>query len=390
LKLKKNANNEQEGVIRMAVKSDIERYRANYLAEQEGSELYQKLAKTERDPHLAELYRRMAETEQRHAAVWADYLRKVGETVPPYTPGWRIRMIIWLAQRFGVNSVLPMVSSMERGASHDYDTQPEARAAGMAKDERSHERLFRSVEITGGGIAGPALARFEGRHRGTGGNALRAAVLGASDGLTTNLSLVMGVAGANLPGHTILFTGLAGMLAGALSMSIGEWLSVQSARELYTHQIAVERQELLDMPEEEREELALIYEAKGIDRETANRMADHIISQGEAALDTLAREELGIDPEELGGSAWTASIMSFMLFAIGAVIPVIPFVFGSGIVAVLISLVLGILGLFIIGVGITLTTGAPLLKSAGRQVLLGLAAAAITFGLGSLVGGRLG
>ncbi len=374
----------------MAVKSDIERYRTNYLAEQEGSELYQSLSKTERDPHLAELYRRMAETEQRHASIWADYLRKAGEPVPTYTSGWRIRMIIWLAKRFGVNSVLPMVTSMESGASHDYDSQPEARTAGMPEDERSHERLFRSVEITGGGVAGPALARFEGRHRGTGGNALRAAVLGASDGLTTNLSLVMGVAGANLPGHTILFTGLAGMLAGALSMSIGEWLSVQSARELYTHQIAVERQELLEMPEEEREELALIYEAKGIDRETANRMAERIMAQGEAALDTLAREELGIDPEELGGSAWTASIMSFMLFAIGAVIPVIPFVFGSGTVAVLFSLLLGTLGLFIIGVGITLTTGAPLLKSAGRQVLLGLAAAAITFGLGSLVGGRLG
>ena len=374
----------------MAVKSDIERYRTNYLSEQDGSELYKSLAETERDPHLAELYKRMAETEQRHASIWADYLHKAGEPVPTYTTGWRIRMIIWLAKRFGVNSVLPMVTSMESGASHDYDTQPEARAAGMPKDERSHERLFRSVEITGGGVAGPALARFEGRHRGTGGNALRAAVLGASDGLTTNLSLVMGVAGANLPGHTILFTGLAGMLAGALSMSIGEWLSVQSARELYTHQIAVERQELLEMPEEEREELALIYEAKGIDRETANRMAERIMAQGEAALDTLAREELGIDPDELGGSAWTASIMSFMLFAVGAVIPVIPFVFGSGTVAVLFSLLLGTLGLFIIGVGITLTTGAPLLKSAGRQVLLGLAAAAITFGLGSLVGGRLG
>ncbi len=375
----------------MAIKSDIERYRTNYLAEQEGSVLYQSLAKTERDPHLAELYQRMAETEQRHAAVWADYLRRAGEPVPTYTPGWRIRTLTWLAQRFGVNSVLPIISSMEQSASHDYDEQPEARAAGMPKDERSHERLFRSVQITSsGGIAGPALARFEGRHRGTGGNALRAAVLGASDGLTTNLSLVMGVAGANLPGHTILFTGIAGMLAGALSMSIGEWLSVQSARELYTHQIAVERQELVEMPEEEREELALIYEAKGIDQETARRMADRIMGQGGSALDTLAREELGIDPEELGGSAWVASIMSFMLFAVGAIIPVIPFVFGSGLIAVLISLVLGILGLFIVGVGITLTTGASLLKSAGRQVLLGLLAAAITFGLGWLVGGRLG
>src|SRR6266705_1488987 len=312
--------------------------------------------------------------------------------VSAFTPGWRIHVLIWLAKRFGVSAVLPMISTMERDASRRYNAQPGARAAGMQASERSHARIFRAVQTSiRGGIAGPVLAQFEGRHRSTGGgNALRAAVLGASDGLTTNLSLVMGVAGANLPGHTILFTGLAGMLAGALSMSIGEWLSVQSERELYTHQIAVERQELLEMPEEEREELALIYEAKGIDRETANRMAERIMAQGEAALDTLAREELGIDPEELGGSAWTASIMSFMLFAIGAVIPVIPFVFGSGTVAVLFSLLLCTLGLFIIGVGITLTTGAPLLKSAGRQVLLGLAAAAITFGLGSLVGGRLG
>jgi VIT1/CCC1 family predicted Fe2+/Mn2+ transporter len=179
-------------------------------------------------------------------------------------------------------------------------------------------------------------------------------------------------------------------------MSIGEWLSVQSARELYTHQIEVERQELADIPQEEQEELALIYQAKGIDPETATKMAESIIA-GEhqdgtraAALDTLAREELGIDPKELGGSAWEASITSFLLFAVGAIIPVIPFAFGSGWLAVLVSLLLGILGLFIVGIGITLTTGAPLLKSGGRQVLLGVAASAITFGLGWLVGGRLG
>jgi VIT1/CCC1 family predicted Fe2+/Mn2+ transporter len=284
-----------------------------------------------------------------------------------------------------------MISSMERNASHTYDTQPEARAAGMPGEERSHARIFRSVEMaTQGGIAGPVLARFEGRHRSTGGNALRAAVLGASAGLTTNLSLVMGVAGANLPGHTILFTGIAGMLAGALSMAIGEWLSVQSARELYSHQIAVERQELKEIPEEEREELALIYQAKGIDQETAKKLAERIMSQDDAALDTLAREELSIDPQELGGSAWQAAIMSFLLFSCGAIIPVLPFAFGSGLIVVIISLLLSILGLFIVGVGITLTTGAPLLKSGGRQVLLGVVAAAITFSLGWLVGGRLG
>ncbi len=297
-----------------------------------------------------------------------------------------------------MSAVLPMISTMERDASRRYNAQPEARAAGMQASERSHARIFRAVQTSiRGGIAGPVLAQFEGRHHSTGGgNALRAAVLGASDGLTTNLSLVMGVAGANLSGHTILFTGLAGMLAGALSMSIGEWLSVQSARELYTRQIEVERQELAAIPEEEQEELALIYQAKGLDQETAQKMAERIVmgegpsGRHDAALDTLSREELGIDPQELGGSAWEASITSFILFAVGAIIPVFPFAFGGGWIAVLLSLLLGTLGLFIVGVGITLTTGAPLLKSGGRQVLLGLLASAITFGLGWLVGGRLG
>jgi VIT1/CCC1 family predicted Fe2+/Mn2+ transporter len=381
----------------MASRSDIERYRMNMQAERESALLYEELSKAERDPRLAELYRRMSGTEQRHADIWAERLRSAGQAVPTYTPGWRLRVLIWLAKRFGVSSVLPIISTMERGAGHDYERQPEARAAGMPGDERSHARLFRAVQrSTGGGIAGPILAQFEGRHRSTGGNALRAAVLGASDGLTTNLSLVMGVAGASLPGHTVLFTGLAGMLAGALSMSIGEWLSVQSARELYTHQIEVEREELAEVPEEEQEELALIYQAKGIDQETAQKMAAGLMARsGEdgksgAALDTLAREELGIDPEELGGSAWQAAITSFLLFAVGAIIPVLPFAFGSGWIAVLVSLLLGMLGLFVVGAGITLTTGASLLKSAGRQVLLGVLASAITFGLGWLVGGRLG
>ena len=173
-------------------------------------------------------------------------------------------------------------------------------------------------------------------------------------------------------------------------MAIGEWLSVQSTRELYTHQIEVERQELAEVPEEEREELALIYQAKGLEQEAAGRLAEHMVGQDASALDTLSREELGINPAELGGSAWEASITSFLLFSVGAIIPVLPFAFGSGLIVVLISLLLSILGLFVVGVGITLTTGASLLKAGGRQVFLGVLAAAITFSLGWLVGGRLG
>ncbi len=379
----------------MTIRSENERDRMYLRAEQESALLYEELSKAEQDPHLAELYRRMSEAEQRHAALWAERLRKAGQPIPTYTPGWRLRTLIWLARHFGVSSVLPMISTMERSASHAYASQPEM--VGMQADEQSHARLFRAVQrSSSAGIAGPILAQFEGRHRSTGGNALRAAVLGASDGLTTNLSLVMGVAGANLPGHTVLFTGLAGLLAGALSMSIGEWLSVQSARELYTRQLAIEQQELADIPEEEQEELALIYQAKGIDQQMARKMAASLMArngkdgQSEAALDTLAREELGIDPGELGGSAWQAAITSFLLFAAGAIIPVLPFAFASGWSAVLVSLLLGMLGLFVVGAGITLTTGASLLVSGGRQVALGLLASAITFGLGWLVGGRLG
>ena len=173
-------------------------------------------------------------------------------------------------------------------------------------------------------------------------------------------------------------------------MAIGEWLSVQSARELYTHQIDVERAELRDVPEEEREELTLIYQAKGLDEEEAKSLADRLLSDESTALDTLAREELGIDPGELGGSAWQAAITSFLLFAAGAIIPAAPFAFGGGLTIVVVSLALSVVGLFIIGAGITLTTGVPLLKAGGRQVVFGLAAAAITFGLGRLFGGVLG
>jgi VIT1/CCC1 family predicted Fe2+/Mn2+ transporter len=382
----------------MALSSESKRYQANWRAEQEGALLYQELAKAEPNPHLAELYRRLSESERRHAAFWEERLRQAGQAVPCVSAGWRLHALIWLAKRFGVSTALPLLSTTEGEASQAYETQSDARAADFPAAERSHARLFRTLQTSAhGGIAGPLLARFEGRHRSTsGGNALRAAVLGASDGLTTNLSLVMGVAGASLPGHTILFTGLAGMLAGALSMAIGEWLSVQSARELYQRQIDVERQELAEIPEEEQEELALIYQAKGLDQEAAQHLAHQLIQgngeakTGEAALDTLAREELGIDPQELGGSAREAAMTSFLLFAMGAVVPVLPFVFGSGWVAVLISLLLGMLGLFVVGIGITITTGAPLFKAGGRQVVLGVLASALTFSLGWLVGGRLG
>jgi VIT1/CCC1 family predicted Fe2+/Mn2+ transporter len=371
--------------------SDLARYRQNYLGEQEGAYLYHMLAEAERDSHLAELYRRLAGIEQRHSDLWKGYLTGAGETLPTYTPSWRIRGLVWIARRLGTGAVLSTVSSMENKAIHDYDTQPEAVDARLPADERSHARLFSYLQSSSrGGIAGPLLAQFEGRHRSAGGNELRAAVLGASDGLTSNLSLVMGVAGATLTGHTVLISGLAGLLAGSFSMSIGEWVSVQSARELNIHQISIERQELKDAPDEEQEELALIYQSKGLDEKTASEMAANLMQQSGTALDTLAREELGIDPKDLGGSAWGAAITSFFLFALGAIIPVFAFIFTNGYTAVAISLILSVFGLFGIGAGVSLTTDSPLWRSGGRQILLGLLAAGITFGIGRLIGAAIG
>src|SRR5687768_10806819 len=318
-------------------RQDRERYRANLQAEIDGAALYRALAEIEAGGELAQVYARMAEAEERHAEVWRTKLREAGVTDLPSQPGWRTRTLIALARRFGPGFILPTVTQREQADSERYRGQPEARDARMAADERSHARLFRAIGEQTTGLSGGSVARLEGRHRSGGGNALRAAVLGANDGLVSNASLVMGVAGAELAGQSILITGMAGLLAGSLSMALGEWLSVQSARELFERQIGIEREELLAAPEEEAEELALIYQAKGLDPEQAREFGKRLVQDHDAALDTLAREELGIDPAELGGSAWVAAITSFLLFAAGAIIPVLPYFFAAGTTAVVSS-----------------------------------------------------
>lgn len=257
----------------------------------------------------------------------------------------------------------------------------------MVPAERSHARLLRQLEEGArGGMQGGILARIEGRHRAAGGNALRAAVLGASDGLLSNFNLVMGVAGAELSGAGILLTGFAGLLAGAISMGLGEWISVQSSRELYEKQIRTEEEEIRTVPEEETEELVLIYQARGMDEPTARLLATRLMNSPDSALDALARDELGINPEELGGSAWEAAVTSFLLFAAGAVVPVIPFMFLHGMTAVIASAAMSAIGLFVVGSAITLFTGRSVLYSGLRQVLFGLAAAASVFLIGRLIG----
>lgn len=373
----------------MATHADILRYKDNLKDERNAVTLYEQLAKTELNPDLSALYHKLADSERKHAGVWERKLEEAGEPVPAWDVDWRTRVLGWLAKKFGVRFVLPTIAGIEQGAGSRYDNQPEVNRTGMPADERSHARIFQMLAGEGNGLAGSAVARLEGRHRSMGGNALRAGVLGANDGLVSILSLVMGVAGAVMDSHLILIAGLAGLLAGAISMALGEWLSVQSSRELYEKQLDVERQELEAAPEAEREELALIYQAKGIAPEQAMQLADHLLSDPAHALDTLSREELGMDPDDLGGSAWEAAFTSFLLFAVGAIIPIIPFFFTGGLKAVLWSGALSGCGLFVIGAAITLVTGRGVWFSGLRQVIFGLTAALVTYGIGRLLGVRI-
>ena len=363
------------------------RYRANLQGEVDSASLYRTLAESERNPDIAKIYTKLALIEDAHAEFWKSRLKASGSEPPLLGPSVRTRILRWLAQRFGPQFILPTIDTLEQLDSGQYDSQPEAVAANLPAAERSHARI---IEALAGAypqaLQGGTLARFEGRHRGMGGNALRAAVLGANDGLCSNLSLVMGVAGAAFSPKTILLTGLAGLLAGACSMALGEWLSVNTTRESYQRQIAVEAAELEDVPDEEKEELALIYQAKGLPKEQALALAERLMANKDTALDTLTREELGLDPDELGGSPWIAGATSFLLFAFGAIFPVAPFFLLQGIAAVVASLGVSGIALFAIGAATSLFTGRGVLYSGIRQLLIGYVAAAFTFGVGRIVG----
>jgi VIT1/CCC1 family predicted Fe2+/Mn2+ transporter len=370
----------------MADSKDIQRYRSNLQGEVDGAALYGALAKAEPDPQLSAVYARLASVESAHAEFWRGHLAKRGVPDVRLAPRFRAKALSWLAQRFGPSFVLPAIAAAEARDMDAYDRQPEAVAGRLPTDERSHARVIQAAVSTGQGLAGASVATIEGRHRGGGGNSLRAAVLGANDGLVSNLCLVMGVAGAAVAPHTVLLTGLAGLVAGSCSMAMGEWLSVSSSREFYQRQVATEAAELEASPAEEEEELALIYQAKGVPQAQAEALAKALISHKDTALDTLVREELGFDPDDLGGSPWAAAAASFSLFAFGAVFPVAPFLVLTGWTAVIASIALSGVVLAAIGAATSLFTGRGALSSAVRQLLIGCTAAAVTFGVGRLVG----
>ena len=363
------------------------RYLENWQDEVDSAAEYRAMVAAEPDPRLAKVYANLAAMEETHIAFWEKRLRDAGVPVPPRRASWRSRVLGAIARWLGPDLVLATISAKEEADQNVYVRQAETAGTRMSAQERWHAKVLKQlVASQPRGVQGSFLARLEGRHRSVGGNALRAAVLGANDGLCSNLSLVMGVAGASVGSHGLLVTGVAGLLAGACSMALGEWVSVTSSRELAQREIRIETGELTEDPEGEGDELKLIYEAKGLSPSEAEAMVKHLLADRSSAIDTLAREELGIDPNQLGGSAWEAALTSFVLFAIGALVPILPFFVLRGSLAVAVSAAVSALGLFGIGAAITIFTGAPVWRSGGRQLLLGLAAAGVTFGLGRLIG----
>jgi VIT1/CCC1 family predicted Fe2+/Mn2+ transporter len=365
---------------------DIERWLENWREEIDSAAQYRAMAESEEREAIADIYRRLGAIEEKHAGFWEQRLRAAGRDPGPRRPSFRARVLVWIARRFGAGLILPTIATGEYAQRNDYLAHPETRGTRMTEEERMHARVLGNVLARSKGIEGGALARIEGRHRTVGGNALRAAVLGANDGLCSNLSLVMGVAGATVDHQIVLLSGLAGLLAGALSMALGEWVSVTSARELAERELRIEKAEIEENPVEEREELQLIYESKGLGRDEAAELSEALMKDEKAALDALSREELGIDPQELGGSPWTAALTSLFLFGFGAVIPVAPFLFVTGASAPLVSIAAGGCGLFAVGAAISLFTGRSMWRSGARQLLLGFAAAGLTFAIGRAIG----
>ncbi|HEX5451474.1 MAG TPA: VIT1/CCC1 transporter family protein [Candidatus Limnocylindrales bacterium] len=412
---------------------DLETSLANLKLERDAIVLYDGLAGIERDPDRRAAFRTIATNERRHAGIWADRLRAAGANVPePGGPRVRIRFILLVARLFGTRSVSELVQSLEGDEEELYLGQDDPGVASIVEDERRHAEIwrelsgaeqasrspvaaasrtierdgYRGVEAAAGdpgnGTAGAAVApppeeaqlgrhalenpaASEAWHRAGQTGTLRATIFGVSDGLVSNLSLVMGVVGASADNRVIVLAGVAGLLAGAFSMGAGEWISMTSQRELFVRQIELEREELQIMPEQEELELVGLYRRKGLPLDDARRLAKRLMADPRTALDTKVREELGLDPNELG-SPWGAAIGSLTAFALGAFVPLVPFLAGSGTAAFVAAIVLSAVALFLVGAGVSLLTGRSALFSGLRQVGIGAIAAIVTYSVGAAIG----
>jgi VIT1/CCC1 family predicted Fe2+/Mn2+ transporter len=365
---------------------------ANLKLERDAIALYDSLATIEKNPDRAAVFERIAKNERRHAEIWASRLEQAGATVPPISgPRLRVRLVIVLARLFGPERVADLVRGLEGDEEAAYSAQMTPETESIAADEREHAAMWDQITGAKRLAANNGVRKNlseEALHRGGRSGTLRAAVFGANDGLVSNLSLVMGVAGAVADNHFIVLAGVAGLLAGAFSMAAGEYISMQSQREMFENQIAVEREEMRVMPEVEQEELAAIYRAKGVADADAKRIAAQLMEDPTKALDTKVREELGLDPDELG-SSWGAALYSFIAFGIGALIPLVPFLLARGDVAFMSALGLSFVSLFAVGAAVSIVTGKSMLLSGLRQVAIGAAAAAVTYGVGSVIGANV-
>lgn len=356
----------------------------NIQTEVDASFLYALLAEHETDENVANVFRQMSEIERGHAIAFMKKNNLDESNLPE--PSGRAKTLKFIGKVLGYDYVLGVLLDTEKSISSSVISARKRTKTQSSISDTAHVTILKNILNNNKNVSGSNLARFEKRHRSVGGNALRAAVLGGNDGLVSNFSLVMGIAGATSGNQEVLLTGLAGLLAGALSMALGEWISVKSSQELSENQMQLEMEELETNPEGEEKELALIYISKGIPEIQAMQMAKEIIADKSLAHEILVKEELGINPEDLQGSAMEAAFTSFFLFAIGAIIPVIPFFFLSGLNAIILSTVFSAAGLFLIGASITLFTGKSVWYSGLRQVIFGLIAAAITFGIGHFIG----
>ena len=342
----------------------------SWQEEQQSAFLYRVCAEAEAGTTRAELFRRLAGEAEAQAAIWRAQLTARGRAAPaPYQPDARARLVAALVRKLGPRRMKSVLAAMKVRGMAIYGTS-------LARDP---------------GHATPmAGSRIEHRHRGLGGGGnLRAAVFGVNDGLVSNASLILGIAGANPDPHVVLLAGVAGMAAGAFAMAAGEYVSVRSQRELFEYQIGLERDELQEYPEAEAQELALIYAAKGVPPKEARQLADKLVADPEHALDTLAREELGLNPEELG-SPWGAAISSFLSFAAGALLPLAPFMLAPGPRALPVAIGITAVALFGVGAMLSLFTGRSAWHSGARMLLLGGLAGAITYAIGRVAGIAIG
>jgi VIT1/CCC1 family predicted Fe2+/Mn2+ transporter len=360
----------------------------NLRDERDGVALYRGLAAVEHDEERAREFSTLAEAEERHAAIWLRKLEKAGVALPPESPSPRTRFLIWAARRFGTQAVLPLVLANESSDIAKYVRQGDETAA-LVVEEQEHGETLRRMRGEGPLAPRGRIAERETWHRFGRGGALRAAVFGMNDGLVSNLSLVLGVAAAGAQKATLVVTGLAGLFAGALSMAVGEFVSMASQRDLLRRQILLESRELSEAPEEEEAELAQLLRGKGLSEADAAATAHQIMQSPESALDTLVREELGLDPSDLG-SPWRAAASSFVTFAAGAALPLVPVSFLPGFAGALAAAIIG--GTVLAGVGAFLgfLSGTSPVRSALRMLLLAAVAAGVTVGVGRLVGATLG